>query len=74
MFIIGGASIYAQAMPLARRMYLTLIHHAFAGDAYFPRFSYAAWREVERIDCPPDADNPYPYSFMVLERQTETLN
>lgn len=65
---IGGASVYEQVMPLARRMYLTRIHHAFPGDRYFPDFSYAAWREIERIDCQPDADNPYRYSFLVLQR------
>ena len=68
MVAIGGASVYAQILPLARRMYLTLIHHTFTGDTYFPDFCYRAWREIERIDCQRDADNPYRYSFVVLER------
>ena len=66
--IIGGASIYQQALPMARRMYLTLIHQTFPGDARFPQFAYEDWREVERLDCEPDAANPYPYTFVVLER------
>lgn len=65
---IGGASVYAQVLPMARRMYLTRIHHRFAGDTYFPDFCYYAWREIERVDYQPDAKNPYPYSFIVLER------
>ena len=68
MVAIGGASVYAQILPLTRRMYLTLIHHAFPGDTYFPDFCYQAWQEIERIDCQPDGNNPYPYSFVVLQR------
>jgi dihydrofolate reductase len=68
MIAIGGASVYEQAVPLARRMYLTLIHHTFPGDRYFPDFCYQAWREIERVDCQPDANNPYHYSFIVLGR------
>lgn len=66
--VIGGASIFEQAMPLARQMYLTVIDHPFPGDTYFPEFPDDAWREVERIDCQPDTDNPYRYSFLVLAR------
>lgn len=68
MIAVGGASVYEQVIPLARRMYLTRIHHAFPGDTYFPDFTYDAWREIERIDCQADAANPYRYSFVVLER------
>lgn len=67
--IIGGVSIYAQFLPLADRMYLTLIHEDFAGDAYFPEFDYNDWNELERIDHEPDNNNPYKYSFIVLERK-----
>jgi dihydrofolate reductase len=67
--IIGGASVYAQFLPRADRLYLTRIHATFAGNAYFPDFDIADWREVERIDCPPDEQNPYPYSFILLERR-----
>ena len=34
--IIGGAEIYQQALPIADKMYITIVHHAFTGDAYFP--------------------------------------
>lgn len=67
--VIGGASVYAQVLPMVRRMYLTRIHHTFAGDTYFPDFRYHEWREIERTDCQPDAKNSYPYSFIVLERR-----
>jgi len=67
--IIGGASIYAQFLPHAERIYLTRIQASFTGDVYFPDFRMDEWREVERIDCPPDEQNRYPYSFVLLERK-----
>jgi len=47
-FVIGGAELYAQALPGADRLYLTLIDADYAGDAWFPEFDAAAWREVAR--------------------------
>ena len=67
--VIGGASFYAQLLPLAQRLYITEIHHDFAGDAYFPAWKAGEWREIERNDHPGDDDNPYPYSFVTLERR-----
>lgn len=37
-FVIGGAALFAQALPLADKLYLTFIHHKITGDAYFPAF------------------------------------
>ncbi len=66
--IIGGTSLFAGALPLAGRMHLTLIDHAFEGDTYFPAFDASAWHEVQRRDYAPDDANPYAYSFVDLER------
>lgn len=66
--IIGGANIFAQALPLARRMYLTILDQDFEGDAYFPKWNEQEWKIIERIDCQPDEKNPYHYSFLTLER------
>lgn len=67
-FVIGGESLYRQMLERADRMYLTLVHKVFAGDTFFPWFDPREWRESECVDCRPDADNPYPYSFLLLER------
>jgi dihydrofolate reductase len=67
--VIGGASFYAQLLPLAQRLYITEIHHDFAGDAFFPEWNASEWREIERDDHAEDGDNPYPYSFVTLERR-----
>ena len=46
--IIGGAQIYAIALPFATDLRLTVIALAPAGDAYFPEFSRDEWHEVAR--------------------------
>lgn len=45
--IIGGADIYKQFLPLASRLYVTLIHEAYAGDTYFPDVDWADWELKE---------------------------
>src|SRR3989338_4917032 len=62
--IIGGGEIFRQALKIADCMYLTLIHHAFDGDAYFPAWNDAEWKEVERKAYEPDEHNRYRYSFV----------
>lgn len=66
--IIGGARLYADALPRAGRIYLTLVHGSFEGDVYFPEFDEAEWREVSREDHTGDEEAPCSYSFVVLER------
>ncbi|MDQ5946883.1 MAG: dihydrofolate reductase [Pseudomonadota bacterium] len=47
-FVIGGADLYRQALPLAQRLYLTEIAGDYAGDACFPEFPASEWREAAR--------------------------
>lgn len=67
--ICGGASVYKQFLPLADKIYLTLIKESFEGDAYFPEFDRSVWKETERIENKPDRKNPYKYTFITLERK-----
>lgn len=46
--IIGGAQLYALALPLATRMWLTYLDEEYEGDTYFPEFDPNEWQEVER--------------------------
>lgn len=66
--VIGGAQIYEELLPEADRLYLTLVQAEFEGDTYFPTFDAQEWREVWREDHTPDEKNPYPYSFLILDR------
>jgi len=64
-FIIGGAQIYAQALPFADRLYLTLIDQSAAGDAYFPAYE----REfTKKIFEEAHASPRFNYRFVDLER------
>ena len=47
-FVIGGAEIYRQALPLAQRLYLTEVARDFDADAFFPEFSASDWTEISR--------------------------
>lgn len=69
LMVIGGEAIYRAMLPLAQRLYLTLVHAEVEGDAWFPGIDMADWREVQRQDYPAaGADSP-AYSFVVLERR-----
>ena len=68
-FIMGGASLYEQALPLADRIYLTRIDADIDGDTYFPEIDWTEWQEIERQAFQPDAKNPHAYSFLIIERR-----
>lgn len=67
-FIVGGAEIYKQAMPLTDRIYLTIVHENFEGDTYFPEIKEDIWKETARADHEADDKNALPFSFITLER------
>lgn len=67
-FVIGGSEIYALALPLADRLYLTRIHHSFEGDTVFPRLDPTQWVESSHEEHEPDEKNAYRYAFTVLDR------
>ena len=69
LFILGGSQIYRMALDTADRIYLTEIHSKFDGDAFFPEIDSSIWKETKREDHESDDKNPYPYSFVVLERR-----
>ena len=62
-FIIGGANIYAQAIDLADKLYLTIIHHAFPEvDTFFPKYT----RFSTPISTKDGQDATYSYTFLEL--------
>lgn len=68
-FVIGGAKLLDQMLPMIHRIYLTIIHHEFDGDTFFPEINKSEWHEVEREDHLPDKENRYAYSFIVLNKK-----
>ncbi len=67
--VIGGAALFALALPKARRMYLTEVEADVAGDVIFPPFDEADWREVQREAHPAGEGDDHPFVFRVLERR-----
>jgi dihydrofolate reductase len=66
--VIGGEALFALALPKARRLYLTEVDAEVEGDARFPAFDEAAWREVRREARPAGEGDDHPFVFRVLER------
>lgn len=64
--IIGGASLYEQALPLAHEMRLTLVDADIAGDTFFPAYKQLGWRETGREHRPADERNEYAMDFVRL--------
>ena len=70
LFIIGGGSIYKQALPLANKLYLTKIHAAFDdADAFFPEINYEKWEEINREEHKADEKHAYNYTFLMYKRK-----
>ena len=67
-FVIGGADIYAQALGIAARIYLTEVHAEVDADTFFPEFDRSAWTERECTFQPADEKNQHACTFRLLER------
>ena len=65
-FVIGGAELYAHALPLAQRLELTEIDADIEGDAHFPHWDRRPWREAARETHRAEAG--WNYSFVSYER------
>ena len=68
-FIIGGAQIYAQALPVADRIILTVVEHDYEGDTSFPDWNRDDWEltSVERFSCGENFE--YPFRFEVYDKK-----
>lgn len=67
--VIGGANVYFQFLPRVSRMYLTLVHGRFEGDAWFPAYDRRDWGVIHEEHHPADEANSAPYSFITLQRR-----
>ena len=70
LMVIGGAEVYALALPVADRLYFTRVQGRFEGDVYFPPYDESEWIEEQ---CEPggDADGP-AYRFVTYRRRAAT--
>ena len=69
-FIIGGAQVYEQALPIVDVLHLTRIHARWASaDAFFPTLDMNEWQEVSREHHESDHRNAYEFDFITLKRR-----
>ena len=66
--VIGGATLYALALPKARRIYMTEVQAEPAGDTLFPDFDESAWREVSHEPRTAAEGDDHDFVLRVLER------
>jgi dihydrofolate reductase len=69
-FILGGGMIYKEAMKFADRLDITLVHHTFDADTFFPEIDLNIWKEKSRKFHPKDEKHDYDFSFVVYERKS----
>jgi len=68
-FIIGGGQIYEQCLPIADKLYLTVIHAQYPqATIFFPEIDYTQWHEVFREPYLHGEKFEYPFEFLVFER------
>ncbi|MDQ0228870.1 dihydrofolate reductase [Metabacillus malikii] len=68
-FVIGGAEIFEEILPISERLYITHIYHQFEGDTFFPKVNDDEWELISREHGQRDEKNPYDFDFVVYERR-----
>ena len=69
--VIGGAAIYAEALPRADRLYVTRVHAEVEGDTLFPDVDWSVWQRVHAEAHEADARNEHPFTIEVYERRQQ---
>lgn len=70
-FVIGGAALYAEALPRADRLELTRVRAEVPGDVAFPAWDRDGWRRVALAAHPADDRHAHPFDFESWERSGE---
>ena len=68
-FIIGGAQIYALALEVADRIYITRVEHDYEGDTSFPEWNQSKWQLVSREAYPCGEKYPHPFAFELYQKK-----
>lgn len=67
--VIGGTSLFAEALALADRIHLTEVQADVPGDTFFPEFDRGMWTEREVARHQADERHPYPFRIVILDRK-----
>ena len=68
-FVIGGSSLYEEAMPHATRLYVTQIEAVIEGDVSFPDINWAGWSSIRNERHEPDEDHAHAFTISEFVRQ-----
>jgi dihydrofolate reductase len=68
-FVVGGGEIYKEALPLADRLYLTVVHTTADGDVFFPEFELCQWSLKNEQRHEADDKHVHAFSFRLYERR-----
>jgi dihydrofolate reductase len=68
--VIGGADLFRETLPVADRLYLTVVDAEPEGDTFMPEFDLRAWRETSSQDFAPDEKHAHGYRFTIYDRVT----
>lgn len=69
-FIIGGGMVYRQFMPLAHRLYLTIVHKDFEADTFYPEIDYSEWTEASKETIDATGRLGFSYSYIIYNRKS----
>jgi len=69
-FVLGGEEIFRLAVPLADKIYLTLVHETFTGDTFFPIFDESEFDVIERKEFKAGENTPYAISILTYRRKS----
>jgi len=65
-FIIGGGMVYKQFLPIANKIYLTLVHKSYEADVFFPEIDYSEWEITDKEE---HLEHEPPFSYLTLKRK-----
>jgi len=67
--VIGGNSVFAEALPLTQRIYKTMVHAEVTGDVSFPDVDWSEWKEIAREALPRGANDEFAATLVTYERR-----
>jgi dihydrofolate reductase len=73
-FITGGGEIYKQSMPIANKIYRTLVHTEIDGDTFFPQIDETVWEKVFEKNVSSDEKNNFEMTFQTWQRKGSSPN
>lgn len=70
-FILGGASVFEEMLPLAHKLYLTIVHAQLEGDAFFPVLQQSDWELADSVYHAADDRHAFAFSMNLYVRKSE---